>query len=129
MTNLIAAINAANDEICHPGADTINLASEGNYSFNSADNNTNGPNALPVITSTITISGYASFSNPDYFFRYFYVSPTGNLTLQNVSLIFGSLSGSDNGGAIYNDGVLTIIGGSISGSYAQMVPEFTTPAR
>ncbi len=117
---LIDAINAANDEICFPGMDTIQLIGvEGSsFTFTSADNNTNGPNALPVITSTITISGPGNLYNPDYFFRYFYISPTGNLTLQSVSLDFGSLSG-DNGGAIYNAGVLAMTNGSISNSYAQ----------
>ncbi len=118
---LIAAINAANDEACHPGADTIQLTGvEGSsFTFTGADNNTNGPNALPVISSNITISGPGNLNNPDYLFRYFYISPTGNLTLQGVSMNFGSLPGGDNGGAIYNDGVLTMTNGYISGSYAQ----------
>ncbi len=117
---LIGAINAANDEVCHPGADTIHLtgAEGSSFSFDGADNNTNGPNALPVISSNITITGPGNLNNPDYFFRYFYISPTGNLTLQDVSMNFGSLNG-DNGGAIYNAGGLTMTNGYVSGSYGQ----------
>jgi len=54
-TGLINAINAANDEIANPGADTINIS--GTYTFTTPDNYWYGPDALPAIASDITIQG------------------------------------------------------------------------
>ncbi len=71
-----------------------------------------------MISSNITITGPGYLGNPDYFFRYFYISPSGNLTLQNITLDFGSQPSGNNGGAIYNDGVLTMVNGNVTGSYA-----------
>jgi hypothetical protein len=51
---LIADINAANSA---GAATTITLASGTTFGFNSADNTTNGANALPVIKGTIAIVG------------------------------------------------------------------------
>src|SRR5690349_17752986 len=50
---LIAAINNANSA----GSATITLASGTLFNFASADNSTNGANALPVITGKIVIVG------------------------------------------------------------------------
>lgn len=140
VLTLIEAINAANDEACHPGADTIDLAGQGIYSFTGVDNTTDGPNGLPSITSTITINGNsATLNNVDVALRYFHVSAGGSLTLNNVYIAGGSISGAngggvynagtlalnfvtmdgnsaDNGGAIYNGGSLTIFSSSISGN-------------
>jgi hypothetical protein len=52
----IAAINTANNETSNPGPDTISLAG-GTYTFSTPHNFEYGPNALPPITSDITIEG------------------------------------------------------------------------
>ncbi len=52
---LIAAINAANDETCFPGPQTITLASNSNYLLTAIDNTSDGNNGLPSINSVITI--------------------------------------------------------------------------
>ncbi|MFN8449754.1 MAG: choice-of-anchor Q domain-containing protein [Anaerolineae bacterium] len=108
VPTLIAAINAANDEICHPGLDTITLAGEGSYGFSAVDNNTDGANALPSITSAITINGAGSFIyNLDVLARYFHISAGGSLTLNSLNIQGGSATGGS-GGAIYNAGTLAL---------------------
>src|SRR5258705_10728113 len=57
VAGLIAAINTANNETTNPGPDTIELASSGIYAFAGPHNFEYGPNALPPITSEITING------------------------------------------------------------------------
>jgi hypothetical protein len=53
VTCLIAAINTANQSA---GENTINL-DPGIYTLNAVDNDTDGPNGLPSVQSTLTISG------------------------------------------------------------------------
>ncbi len=82
---------------------------------------------LPQITSTITISGNgAVITRTDGDFRFFYVDASGSLTLQNLTLSNGLVSGSDGkhgvyysggggggagmGGAIFNEGTLALDG-------------------
>src|SRR6185295_1380591 len=55
VAGLIAAINAANNEVANPGPDTIQLAASGTYTFTAPHNFEFGPNALPIIRSDITI--------------------------------------------------------------------------
>jgi len=121
---LIAAINDANDETTHPGADTIVLAG-GTYTFSAADNWEFGPNALPIITSNITIDGHGATldSTATTRLRFFYVAgnsvgnlPTGTLTLRDLTLQNGKQQGGNGGGgggagmggAIFNHGNLTL---------------------
>jgi uncharacterized repeat protein (TIGR01451 family) len=119
IDGLIAAIEAANREDCFPGADTITLAANGSYGgIPAAHNTTSGENAFPVITSSITINGNdsqiwrdnalsgivtAAASPP---FRLFYVANGGSLTLNRVKLVGGEIAG--NGGAVLNEGTLTL---------------------
>jgi hypothetical protein len=73
---------------------------------------TYGPTGLPLITSPITIQGNgAKISGRGNPFRLFAVSTSGDLTLQNVNLTRGS---SFNGGAVFNNGTLTIQDSTIS---------------
>jgi hypothetical protein len=105
VAGLIDAINHANDEICHPGTDTINL-SGGFYLFEVVNNTTDAPNVLPVITSGIVINGNgATFGLNDFGARYFSVS--GSLTLNSLVLQGGNAPGA-NGGNIYNAGSLSL---------------------
>jgi hypothetical protein len=135
-SQLIADINYANT---NSGNFTINLT-DSTYDFTSADNNTFGPNALPVITGNITINGNGAVLARDASlgtktpFRFFYiagsqvaspagsqsiVTATGTLTLENLTLEGGLTEGGNSGtgggglgagGAIFNMGNLTLNG-------------------
>src|SRR5579884_502016 len=115
-TGLISAINNANTA---GGATTITLASGTTFDFTSSYQSTN--NALPVITSNITIAG-----NGDTIarmgtapFRLFDVASGGSLTLQNLTLTGGMVSGSAaKGGAVYNSGNLKMTSCHVTGNQA-----------
>jgi hypothetical protein len=120
---LIAAINEANAN--RQKKNTIRLEA-GTYILTAIDNTTaeepNGlpvANGLPVITSTLTITGHGAkttiierdTSAP--FFRILSVAAAGTLTLQRLTLRGGFPFAGD-GGGIFNDGILTIIKSTIS---------------
>ena len=115
------AIQAANAD----GVDSvINLQDTVNYELNDFVDNTKGQTALPAITTPITIHGNGSSiirpttltcnldipNEPEAWeFRFFYISPSGNLVLDNLTLKNGCLDGAGNhGGAIYNEGSLSL---------------------
>jgi hypothetical protein len=114
VQGLINAINTANSD---GQADVINLAQGGTYAFAQANNNTNGPNALPVILSqNLSIFGNGSVLDAPTspaFARFFSVAAGATLSLDSVSLSYGQAQGQpssppngqyDQGGAIYNAG-------------------------
>src|SRR3954447_3801576 len=121
---LIAAINTAN---ATPAADTVQIS--GTYTFTTADNSWYGPNALPAITTDVTVTGTATgtlirASNASRL-RLFYVSggrsglTAGTLRLRGVELANGVARGGGSGfggagaglgGAIYNQGTLDLAG-------------------
>ena len=114
-TGFIAAINSANTA---GGSTTITLASGTTFDFTTANNSTKGGNALPVITSNITIVGNGDTierTGPNAF-RLLDVAPGGSLNLQNVTLAGGSVTGS--GGGITNFGTLMVSDCTISGNAA-----------
>jgi hypothetical protein len=112
---LIADINTANT---NGENNTINLTAS-TYDFTAANNDTFGPNALPVITGNITIDGNGAVLARDPSlgsntpFRFFYVSgsqvaspagsqstgvtATGSLTLENLTLEGGLAEGGSSG--------------------------------
>ncbi len=107
-TALITAITDANGT---PEADTICLTNSA-YTFTTHHNTSNGPNALPAITSDITIIGNGatlarSGSNN---FRFFMVESTGTLTLEDVTLTNGNPGSGYRGGNIRTHGTLTLNG-------------------
>ena len=88
---LIVAINEANDDGHHKT--TIRLA-PGTYTLTNADNDTDGPNGLPSITSNLTMevthNKMASLiRSSDRSFRLFHVGTSGHLTLQGLSISGG----------------------------------------
>ncbi len=111
------------------------------YTLVQAHNALYGFNGLPGVTSTITIQGNGaiiqnfgaiSASAVPVKFRLFYISPSGNLTLQNLTVTGGLAQGGDGGvgffggggggglgGAIYNQGTLTLNGVTLNGNRAQ----------
>ncbi len=96
---LITAINTLNSS----GGGAINLRGC-TYNFTVADNSSPaGANALPLITSPITINGHSSatLAGNSSTFRIFQVNaPSGNLTLNGLDITGGSGSA---GGGIFND--------------------------
>jgi hypothetical protein len=105
VAGLIAAINTANG---NGEPDAINLAAGGTYTLTAVDNNTDGSNGLPSITSEITIEGHGatierSSAGGTPLFRIFHVASNGNLTLSELTIANGKGAASTNGGGIYND--------------------------
>jgi len=112
---LIIAITNANSG----GGGTINLGAC-TYNFSGANNSSMaGANALPLITSPITINGYSSatLAGNSTTFRIFQVNvPHGNLTLNGVTITGGSSSA---GGGIFNDqATLTLNDSVVKGNTA-----------
>jgi hypothetical protein len=117
VATLIADINTANS---NGVANTINLTAPGGlYVLTGANNTTDGPTGLPVITSpfALTINGNFATIERSYAlgqstpFRLVDVASTGALTLKNVTLENGLEHGIGawaSGGAIFNQGKLTL---------------------
>ena len=114
-----AIINANNDAATHTdcvsgaGADTINLATGSTYTISDVDNNTDGGNGLPSVTSVILIGGNTSIierstvgGTPD--FRLFHIAAAGNLTVRSATLRNGRFGTTIGGAMAYNRGTLTI---------------------
>jgi hypothetical protein len=117
---LIASITAANRT---PEPDTIRLAA-GIYMLTAMDNNTDGPNGLPPITSALTIAGVGAGqttvarASSAPIFRLFHVAASGTLTLQGL-ILQGGGGGAIRGGAIANvQGVVNLIQTTIRDSGA-----------
>jgi uncharacterized repeat protein (TIGR01451 family) len=119
---LIAQINVANAA----GGGTITLPANTIYDFTLADNSTNGANALPVITTNITIVGNGATVDTiertgSIAFRLFDVASGGSLTLENLTLEGGLAQGTGSaaeGGAIYSSGPLTLSGVTVKSNRA-----------
>jgi hypothetical protein len=120
------------------GADTIVLQSRATYTLVAPHNALYGFTGLPGVTSAITILGNgAIIQNAGATkFRLFYISPAGNLTLQNLTVSGGLAQGGHGGqanlgggggggggaglgGAIYNQGALNLKGVTLSGNTAR----------
>ena len=117
---LVAAITAAN-----VAGGTISLAPGCTYSLTSSNNGSSGPmglpgfNGLPQVTNTITINGFgATIAANNTTFRIFQVNgPSGNLTLQGLTLTGGNAAA---GGAILNaEGSVTLNNSRVTGNTAQ----------
>ncbi len=131
---LVDAITVANSD---GEPDVLGLATDCTYSLSAAaaaDPDGYGPVGLPPISTDITIIGYNATlirtgASP---FRLFYVTPTGSLSLENISLSNGLAQGGNGGhayydagaggggmgGAIYNRGVLTLNNVNLTGNTA-----------
>jgi hypothetical protein len=106
---LIAAIHQANG---HPSKTTIRLAG-GTYLLTSVDNDTNGLNGLPSITTRITIdAGGATLARvsgaPE--FRILHVGPSGDLTLNQATVASGGGRGN-----LFNAGRASILNSVLAG--------------
>lgn len=122
--DFILNLNTAN---ANGEADVFELNGQ-TFTFAGSNNSTQGPNALPTIKSVITIQNGtiersdATANN----FRLLMVEQFGNLTLSEVTLRNGQTDLKDNvnstaegsGGAVLNEGTLTINNSTISGNTA-----------
>ena len=124
---LRAAITAANTDSavggCKAGngADVIQLAENTTYTLTESDTRgTGGGNALPKITSDITLLGEGSTlqpgENPERFdlFRVFQIEASGTLTLEAVT-VMGESGASLDGLAIYNAGTTVLRNSKVTG--------------
>lgn len=93
VPGLIAAINAANAN----GEENTIILDAGTYTLTTVDNNVDGPNGLPSITSTLTIKGAGAQSTiiqrdpiitlfQEPMFRIIHVAIAGNLTLERLAI-------------------------------------------
>ena len=133
VTQLINAINDANNEVAHPGADTITMAA-GAYTLPNVytdTTHTDGPTGLPSIRNNLTIKGAGADttiierSDSEPFFRIFHVAATGTLVLDGLTVMKGATATEQvpenpehDGGGIKNLGKLTIQNSTISGNMA-----------
>jgi hypothetical protein len=109
---LITAINTANAN----GEVNLIRLDAGTYTLTAVNNNTDGSNGLPSVTSPLTIGGNGSgntiieraASAPQ--FRIFHVAQSGLLNLEDLTVRGGSLGGAValGGGGILNRGTLVI---------------------
>ncbi len=112
-TGLINAINSANTS----GGGSVNLAAGCSYALNGAYDGTE--DGLPPVTTPITVNGNGStIAGNDNGFRIFEVDgPSGNLTLQSVTITGGNVP--DVGGGILDDGArLTLNRSAVTGNTA-----------
>jgi hypothetical protein len=135
LCSIIEAIENANfDALTHDdceagsGDDTIALPADATLIFTTAHNAVGGENALPVITSTITISGNNATlvrdTNVAPLFRFFNVAAEGSLTLSNLEMrngragLTGTIQLLYGGGAIVNQGTLRVVNSSLNFNHA-----------
>lgn len=133
VSQLINAINDANNEVEHPGTDTITMAAD-TYTLPDVYNDTthtDGPTGLPSIRSNITIKGAGADttiierSDSEPFFRIFHVADTGTLELDGLTVMRGATAtervpedSEHDGGGIRNLGKLTIKNSTVSDNMA-----------
>ena len=116
---LVWSINNANSN--GPGTDTINLDPGCTYMLGVVDNTIDGNNGLPSITSSIVINGNGatvrrSTGSQKAAIRLFHISQGGELVLNDIRLYDGmgmeppdvTILLRNSGGAIFNNGVLTV---------------------
>jgi hypothetical protein len=125
---LVADINAANT---NGGTNTITLTAPmtSPYILTGVNNTADGPNGLPQIAKkdNLTIIGNGdtierSTAAGTPAFRLFDVASGASLTLQNITLQNGFAQGAGaaaDGGAIYNQGSLTLIGAILQDNAAE----------
>lgn len=132
---LTIALAAARNETCFPGPDTITLSPGSLYTlterFNDAYTATQGYIGLPQIIDTIVVEGNgatierASGESVPYF-RFFFVSETGSLTINNLTLRGAHAQDKNtsnrpqsSGAVVYNEGSLTINDSLLTQNYSR----------
>jgi hypothetical protein len=119
------AITAANSDTatggCQAGSgvDVIELPVGAIITLTEVDNDTDGPNGLPSITSVVTINGNGTTVRRDDFggtpdFRIIHVAEGGDVTLNDISASEGGRASP--GGGILNAGTLSLNNSTVSGN-------------
>jgi hypothetical protein len=123
VAELIADINTANTG---GGANTIRLVAGTTLKLTTVDDTTDGATGLPVIAAndhlTIIGNGDTIKRSGPHAFRLFDVAAGASLTLDNLTLSGGLARGagvSAEGGAVYNQGKLTLDGVTATNNSAQ----------
>ena len=98
--------------------DTLSLAAGCTYRLTATDNSTDGPTGLPVIGIPLTIEGNGatitrSTSSGTPNFRLLDVTKSGDLSIDDLTLSNG-VSDTLGGGGIINDGIVALIGSTLS---------------
>ena len=115
-SSLVSAISTANTT---PAAAALSLTSGCVYSFSAANNSTDGGNALPVITGSVSITGNGATitRSGSAAFRLFDVASGGSLSLSGMTISNGLANdGTNGGGAIFSRGPLTVTRTTFSGN-------------
>jgi hypothetical protein len=118
-SSLIAAIKTANST-----SGTVTLTSGCVYTLTTRNNATNGGTGLPVITKKVTVQGNGATITRSTAagipsFRIFDVASTGSLTLTSLTLSHGlANNGVEGGGAIINQGTMSVTGGIFNNNSA-----------
>ncbi len=109
------------------GADTLVLTQD--ITLSSIDNEAEGFNGLPPITSPITLNGQShiiarSSDHTTPAFRLVYISESGKLEIRDTVLTHGFVAKNNTtptqeGGAIFNRGELVLLGSWVSHSFAE----------
>src|SRR5262249_13845330 len=125
VSELIADVTAAN---AAGGANTITLVAGKSFTLTVAGNSTDGATGLPVIAAhdSLTIAGNGdviarSTANGTPAFRLLDVAAGASLTLEDLTLQGGLALGggvSAEGGAIYNQGTLSLTGVTVQNNRA-----------
>jgi len=130
--SLVDAIVSANDDSATgscstgSGSDTLILQNSSIHPYSTFSTTADGVNALPSITTNITIQGNGSTIERDSGvtpeFRLFHIGVAGTLTLDKLTISNGSVSNTSTaagrGGAILNRGNITLSNSSVSGNKA-----------
>ncbi len=114
--NLITAIECAN---ANGTADIIDLNGQ-TVTLTASYASYTGATGLPQITTNVTLeNGVITRDSGAPQFRLLNVGATGSLTIDGLIVSGGSLSSSDNAGAIYNDGgTLTVLNSIVTNNSA-----------
>ncbi len=130
---LIDAVTSANTDtavggcVMGSGPDTLVLTES--VILNAIDNVDMGANALPVVSTAVTLDGSGFSVTRDQGgsdFRFFRVSDMGALTLTNVTLSHGRATAGGYyapgkyGGAIHSSGQLEVLSSELSYNYAEV---------
>ncbi|MDR1819161.1 MAG: hypothetical protein LBR15_02805 [Methanobrevibacter sp.] len=124
LTSFTTLVVAEDSVTLNPGdsiQSAIDSIAEGTIILNSGTYTGDGCNNIVVMNKKITIqSNGDAIIDAESDGRIFNVANNSNLTLNNIKLVNGYLSGSTNNGAgIENNGTCTIISSTLSSNYAE----------
>ena len=111
---LLSAFDAANNQDCFPGIDTITLATNGTYMLTAPTIDGSG---IPFISDDVIVEGNNAIIEREVTapnFGFVHVLPNVNATLKDLTLTGGKTVGADDGTAVFNEGTVNLINMIIS---------------